>query len=109
MPLSSIATTNGAVNQANKHTSEAAAEQSSKSRPGLLTDYKNTTYSDNVTLTETGSSATAEKIAAPETLDAHGADSLLKKIMAEIMVDSKTAVSAQANLSPRFAQSLLAD
>ncbi len=48
MPLSSIVNINLPANQANKHNSEPAAEQSEKSRAGLSSDNKITTFSDNV-------------------------------------------------------------
>lgn len=109
MPLSSITNSNVAANQANKKNSAALGEQSEKTQAALISDTKSNKFSDNVTLTESGSTAHAEKTAGQDTLEPHAADGLLKQIMKAIITESKTAVAAQANLTPKLAQTLLAD
>ena len=109
MSLSSISNTTLSANQANHQKSETTVEQSDKRRVDLSSDNEIANISDNVTLSESVSIPNSEKTVAPKTLDTSSADNLLKHIMKAIMTHSKAAVSAQANLTPQVAQTLLAD
>ncbi len=109
MSLSSISNTTLAANQAKKGNSETTLEQSGKRKVDHFSDKEVAKFSDNVTLTEAGSILNSEKTAGPDSLDTNSADNLLKDVMKTIMTNSKTAVSAQANMTSQTAQSLLAD
>ena len=109
MSLSSISNTALAANKANNQNSGTTAEQSEKRRIGPFSDGEITAFSDNVTLTEAVNTANSEKITGLDTLDTNSAGKLLKQIMKTIMTNSKTAVSAQANVAPKAAQTLLSE
>lgn len=109
MSLSSISNPALPANIANKQNSGTTVEQSVKRRVGPFSESEIAAFSDNVTLTESGNSPNSEKIAGFATLDTNSAGKVLKQIMKTIMTNSKTAVSAQANVAPTAAQTLLAD
>jgi hypothetical protein len=108
MSLSSISNTTLSANQANHQKSETTVEQPEKRRVGLSSDNDIPKVSDNLTLSESVSIPNSEKTAGPKTLNTSSADNLLKQIMKAIMTQSKAAVSAQANLTPQVAATLLA-
>lgn len=109
MPLSSISNGNFAANSSNKPKSEIATEQLAKRSAGPFSDNEMAQLNDNVTLTESVSIANSRKNAGPYQLDSGSAGNLLQQIMRTIMTNSQAAVSAQANLTPQAAQTLLAD
>ena len=109
MSLSSISNTPLSANHANHQKSETTTEQSEKRRAGLSSNNDIAKVSDNVLLSESVSIPNSEKTAGTKALDTSSAKNLVKQIMKAIMTQSKTAVSAQANLTPQIAQTLLAD
>ncbi len=112
MALSSISNTTLPANQANYQKSETATEQSEKRRAGLSSDNDTAgnKFNDKVTLSQSVGILNLEKTAGPDNaLDTTSAGNLLKQITKAIMTDSKAAVSAQANLNPQAAQTLLTD
>ncbi len=115
MELSSISNSPLATNKANHQKAGTTTEQSGKKNGDLSSD-KNITgnkFDDNVTLSQSAGIPTSEEINVPANSssipDAKSAEKLLQKIMKSIMADSKTAVSAHANLNPLALQELLAE
>ena len=109
MSLSSISNTALAANKANNQNSGNPVEPSEKKRVSHFSDGEIAAFSDNVTLTESVNNSNSEKITSLDTLDTNSAGKLLKQIMKTIMTNSKTAVSAQANVTPKAAQTLLSE
>ena len=112
MVLSSISNTTLTANQANYQKSGTATEQSEKRRAGISSDddIAGNKFNDNVTLNQSVYIPNSEEIVAPaNALDTTSAGNLLKHVMKTIMTNSEAAVSAQANLPPQVAQTLLAD
>ena len=112
MALSSISNTTLTANQTNSQKSGTATEQSEKRRAGISSDndIAGNKFNDNVTLNQSFGIINSEEIVAPaNALDTTSAGNLLKHVRKTIMTNSEAAVSAQANLPPRVAQTLLAD
>lgn len=111
MALSAISNVPFTKNPVSQQKSETAAEQSNNGS-GLSSGKNNAekSFDDTVTLSPVAEVATSEKTAdLSQTIDTIAAQKILPETMKAILADSRTAVSAQANVSTQAAQEFLGD
>lgn len=106
MTLSAVSNTILAKNHASQQKSGTATEQSGSRTSNSSADSSNVSkkIDDSVTLSQPEKTTALSRV-----LDAEAAEKLLPRTMNAILEDSKTAISAQANMSHQAAQEFLAN